>query len=789
MEQLPFRTEPNEHPGPSRFVRVAVERGVDNEGLTYRQGDTPLQPGDHVEVPLGRGDTPTGGVVIETGGPELLEGFDPARAKRVLRRTGRVLSGPMIELARWISRYYVTPLGMVIASMVPIAVKQGVGVRTKTMLRPVRDAPEPAQLPPAASRARAAIDAMDASCFPIEPADLAARCGVSNAGPINRLVREGLLERIEVEQVRVFGDRPGELIETDRAAPEPTETQRAVVEGIDASMHQKPFGVHLIRGVTGSGKTEVYIRLIERALERGRGAIVLVPEIALTPQTAGRFVARLGGEGGAGVEVLHSGLTASARHKAWARLASGDSRVVVGARSAVFAPVRNPGLIIVDEEHDTSYKQDQLPRYNARDVAIKRAQIENAHAVLGSATPSLESWHNATGDRPRYRLWEMPERVAGRLPTVRIVSPTQGDPGRDDAPTIRGGTIGIGPVLARALADTVDAGGQAILLLNRRGFAAYIACPSPGCGWSLGCEACDARMVVHRAGTRPGQHAPRGWLRCHHCLAEAKIPDRCPVCRTRLLLVGLGIQRVERELAERFGLEPGTHAARLDSDSIRHAGDYFDILDRFARGEIRVLLGTQMVAKGLDFPNVRLVGVINADTSLVQPDFRAAERTFQLVSQVSGRAGRGDDPGLVIVQTLHPDEPAIRLAAAHDFERFARTELEIRRRNAQPPITRMARIVCRDRDADAAEIRAAEIARALARTAEAEAGRAGAGRVRIDGPMPCVLSRIADHFRFEVQATAPDAATLTTLLGGLRRQGSLKSDARTAVDVDPVSLL
>ncbi|HHN77201.1 MAG TPA: primosomal protein N', partial [Phycisphaerales bacterium] len=573
MEQLSFRSEPDEQAddGPARFARVAVERGVDVEGLTYREGDTPLEPGDRVEVPLGRGNTPTGGVVIETGGPELLAGFDPERAKRVLRRTGRVLSGPMIELARWISRYYATPMGMVVASMVPVAVKQGVGVRTKSVLRRVEGATEPDRLPPAAGRAWAAIRAMDASCFPVEPADLVARCGLSNAGPLNRLVREGLLERAEVEHVRVFGDGTDALIEADQSVPTLTETQRAVVEGIDDATQRAPFGVHLIRGVTGSGKTEVYIRLIERTLARGRGAIVLVPEIALTPQTAGRFVARLGGEGG--VEVMHSGLSASARHKAWARLASGASRVAVGARSAVFAPVENPGLIIVDEEHDTSYKQDQLPRYNARDVAIKRAQIENAHAVLGSATPSLESWHNAAGERPRYRLWELPHRVAGRLPRVRIVSPMQNEPGpggdgsngdrrgeagRGEARSLFGGTIGIGPVLARALEETLDAGGQAILLLNRRGFASYVACPSPSCGWSLGCRACDARMVVHRAGARPGQHAPGGWLRCHHCLAEAKIPEKCPVCGVRLRLVGLGIQRVERELAERFGLVAGT---------------------------------------------------------------------------------------------------------------------------------------------------------------------------------------------------------------------------------------
>ncbi|MBZ0170784.1 MAG: primosomal protein N', partial [Phycisphaerales bacterium] len=356
---------------------------------------------------------------------------------------------------------------------------------------------------------------------------------------------------------------------------------------------------------------------------------------------------------------------------------------------------------------------DQLPRYNARDAAIKRAQLAGAHAVLGSATPSLESWWNATPPRPganaRFRLWELPERVAGRMPVVRIVGPREGSD-RATAHTVVDGWIGVGPVLADAMGDTLDAGGQVILLLNRRGFASYVACASANCDWSLGCDACDARMVVHKSGLRPGQHAPRGYLRCHHCLAESIIPRVCPACDGKLILMGLGIQRVERELTDRFGLEPDHDFARLDSDNMRKASDYFSLLDRFSRGELKLLLGTQMVAKGLDFPNVRLVGVINADTSLTQPDFRAAERTFQLVSQVAGRAGRGDDAGLVIVQTMHPGEPSISMAATHDFPAFARQELRARLDNGQPPITRMARVVCRDRRAEAAERDAIEIA-------------------------------------------------------------------------------
>jgi primosomal protein N' (replication factor Y) len=784
MERLPFDRRGLDAPDADsgRFVLVAVERGVEAEGLAYRAGGLDLAPGDRVEVPLGRGDARTGGLVIETGGAELLGGFDPERVKRVLRRTGSVLHPSMIPLARWIASYTITPLGMVIASMVPAAVKQSVGARTREALRPVPGAPVPEKLPPASARAWDAIRALDPARFPVDPHELVRMIGASNAGPINRLAALGLLERVSIDEVRVFGDGPASLLLPDPAPPPPlTADQARIVEGVEHARGESPFAVHLIRGVTGSGKTEVYIRLIERALDRGLGAIVLVPEIALTPQTAGRFVARLAG---AGVEVLHSGLSASTRNRAWSRLASGASRVAVGARSAVFAPIEPLGLIIVDEEHDSSYKQDQLPRYHARDVAVKRAQLCGAHAVLGSATPSLESWHNAMPPGPgraaRYRLWELPTRVSGSLPEVRIVGPREGDPG--GAGMTRGdGWIGIGPVLESAVRGTLGGGGQVILLLNRRGFASYVACPGKGCGWSLGCASCDARMVVHKAGLRPGQNAPGGFLRCHHCLGEAKMPTKCPECGARLVLMGLGIQRVEAELRDRFGLEAGRDFARLDSDSVRRAEDYFRILDRFARGELMMLLGTQMVAKGLDFPNVRLVGVVNADTALAQPDFRAAERTFQLVSQVAGRAGRGREPGLVIVQTMHPAEPCIAMAARHDYPAFAAHELGLRRMNRQPPCARLARIICRDRDADKAERSAAEIARLL---------RAGArAGVRVEGPMACVLSRVADHFRFSVEVTAPDAPGLIALLGGLRRAGMLTSDAHTAVDVDPVSLM
>ncbi|MCA9297452.1 MAG: primosomal protein N', partial [Phycisphaerales bacterium] len=414
------------------------------------------------------------------------------------------------------------------------------------------------------------------------------------------------------------------------------------------------------------------------------------------------------------------------------------------------------------------YKQDQLPRYNARDVAIKRAQDEGCPVVLGSATPSLESWANARAGR--HVLLELTERVGGaRLPRVTIV-----DLARERRASKH--LQAIGPTLANALARTLDAGGQAILLLNRRGFANYVACPSSTCGWSLSCDACDASMVLHRA-----SHLPRGEvLRCHHCLAETIVPTSCPLCARPLLLLGFGTQRVEEELRERLDLEPEA-LVRLDSDAMQKGADYFDALQAFEDGRIRVLLGTQMVAKGLDFPNVRLVGVINADTAIHLPDFRAAERTFQLVSQVAGRSGRGTDPGVVIVQTMHPEHPAIRLASAHDYVTFADEECRIRARAGFPPATRMARIVVRDPERTRAEARAHQIATTIRRLAHRD--------LVIDGPMPCPITRIAGFERVAIEVRAPSAAMLQRTLHEARATGRLTSSAQVAVDIDPIALL
>ncbi|MFM9996652.1 MAG: primosomal protein N' [Phycisphaerales bacterium] len=821
-----------------RFVRVAVERAVDrpkggsgrdsDDGLTYAlaehdEAPQPIDVGERVEVPLGRGDRRAAGVVVRVGGRELLDGLPVEKVKRVLRRTGVRLPQPLVELARWMADYYVAPLGMVLATMMPAAVKHAIGRVRRTLIEPTPDAAAQAaelRLPPSARAAWASIAAIPPGDWPIDPKALARRTGSKTLGPINRLLKLGLLRTVEREEIR---SAPAAWqrtdVEQDAPPPDtitPTPAQRRVIDGVARALGA--FSVHLLRGVTSSGKTEVYLRLIEAVLARGQTAIVLVPEISLTPQTAGRFVRRFGDR----VAVLHSGLSASQRNRQWSLASGGHAPVVVGARSAVFAPISNLGLIVVDEEHDGGYKQDQVPRYHARDAAAKRGQIESCPVLLASATPSMESWWNAggegTGDRahgtggsdetarrPRFTLWELPDRVGGgRLPDVEVIDLVEErrEAGRraeaDGGRRPSGGFPLLGTRLTRAIGETLDDGGQIILLLNRRGYARYVCCPDPACGWSLQCDHCDAAMVLHRVGGGGGKgpRLPAGELvRCHHCLAEQMVPRECPLCRKRPFTLGVGTQQLEEELTRRFATRLGARAergatnalpamARLDADTMKTARDYFDALGRFARGEVKLLLGTQMIAKGLDFPNVRLVGVVNADTALAIPDFRAAERTFQLVSQVAGRTGRGTAGGRVIVQTMNPREPAILLAARHDYRAFAAAELHVRRASALPPASRMARIVIRDPKHDAAQARAAVLTRTLE-----DAAKAHSVPARIMGPMPCPIARIAGQFRFAVEVLAPRASELHRLLSTLRLRGVLLSDTRTAVDVDPVMMM
>ncbi|BAM04606.1 replication restart helicase PriA [Phycisphaera mikurensis] len=806
------------------YVQVAVERGVDAEprGFTYAVpegvpslGD--LGVGDRVTVPLGRGDKPVQGFVVAVS-DDPPAGVEAAKIKPVRGRLGLAVKLPadLVGLAGWMSRYYACPIGMTLATMLPASVKHGTGVSVRRSYRAAEgkrgsgEAEKRGSQQKTTKLQRAILESAGAGW--VERKELLERAGAKTAGPLQKLLEAGRLEERSEEVVTGNLDAvaPPEADAAQRLEPAQRDAVNAIVSRFGS------FHVDLLHGVTGSGKTEVYLQAIAklRELEPQACVLVLVPEIALTPQTVGRFAARFGGSSGpgaAGVAVLHSGLTPGQRHAHWRRVSEGTSRIVIGARSAVFAPLPRLDLVIVDEEHDTGYKQDQLPRYHGRDVAIKRAAMaaggRGCPVVLGSATPALESYARAlpgkrrseeakkSGSQAGWSLLSLPDRVAGaKLPRVEVV-----DLARERRE--RKGVHLLSRRLEAAIAETLDGGGQVVLLLNRRGYANYIACPDAGCGWLLTCDHCDALGVYHRHDHVPagrtervsasGFRLPKGNVRCHHCGAERRLPTHCPDSGHKLSVFGMGTQRTEEELIRKFpGLLSGGGSAagaasvtRMDADAMRSAADYQRALAGFVSGETEVLLGTQMIAKGLDVANVRLVGVVSADTALNLPDFRAAERTFQLIAQVAGRAGRGRDPGTVIVQTLVPEDATIASATRHDYAGFAERELGIREEAGLPPFTRMARVVCRDLNRRKAE---AAIGAVHAELVAADAAL-GTG-VAVTPPAPCAIERVADHFRFDLRMTGADAGAIQKLLAAVRSAGHLTSNAAMAVDVDPVSM-
>lgn len=784
MSMLPFQSDMNldesAHLGSGEhLVKVAIERGLDlADGLTYRT-DQAVVAGQRVSVPVGRGNAVTDGLVLEVGGQELAQGFKLSKIKQVHSVSPVIMAPLQLRLCKWIAKYYACPIGMVLAAAIPKAVKQQTGKRSVQMLRLAAPAPEPLpKLPPTAQSAFERLKTLDPAVFPLEKTKLKEALNIRSIAPVNKLRDLGVLTESTQQVIRtpsVF-----QLLENpnDRTPPPLNQEQQCVVDGIQSTLGTS--GSHLIHGITGSGKTEVYMHLIECVIESGKTSLVLVPEIALTPQTAGRFVARFKD---AGVALLHSGLSAGARNAQWSLVESNQAKVVIGPRSAIFAPIKDLGIVLVDEEHDSSYKQDRAPRYNARDCAIVLGAMANCPVVLGSATPSLESWSNARANR--YQLWSLPNRAgSGKLPKVEVIdlakdqsNPLKSQAGKPIAfPTI-------GATLERALNETLDLGQQAILLLNRRGYASFVSSADPGCDWKLECDQCDATMVVHKSRLRTS--GGRRFVRCHHCQSEQVIPTVCPMTGKGVVQIGVGTQRAEDEilmrLGERQGLILGESFVRVDSDTMSRPSDYFDILNRFSSGQIKLMLGTQMIAKGLDFPNVTLVGVLNADTALSIPDFRAEERTFQLIAQVAGRAGRSETPGRVIVQTMNPRNAAIVLASEHNYPRFADQELKTRQECGLPPSTRMARIICRDPDFAKAKSRAQQLADALVELSDPS--------VTIEGPMECTIARISNQARWGIEILAPGPSLIQTPVSILREQGLLTSDASTIIDVDPIWLM
>ncbi len=742
-----------------RLAGVVFNRPID-QILTYRASGAlsgSLKIGQRVKVPLGRGGQHAVGYCVELDPPVPVD-LAPDRIKPILEILDPVplLDARMLELTRFMADYYACSWGQALDAVIPA------GVRGRT--------PRYARFVEATEDARKAIEEVDSAVKltdkqmsvmrlvlgEAEPRTIAevARLAKCTVGPIEALVRRGLLRVVRrrlLDGANALEREATAPAEASVARPEPTLEQRSALERISPALESGGFAPFLIHGVTGSGKTELYLSTIERVVGQGREAIVLVPEISLTPQTIRRFRRRF-----PRIAVLHSHMGDAERKRHWSRIAAGEVQVVIGARSAIFAPTRRLGLIVIDEEHETSFKQETTPRYHARDLAVKRASLEGIPILLGSATPSLESWRNA--ELGRYTLISMPSRALGQaMPAVAIIDLREEKlhPG------------GLSEPLRRATEQALADGGQVILMLNRRGYHTFVLCPR--CGQVLKCHACDVALTYHK---------DRRSLLCHTCNAERACPSACPGCQApRLHYGGLGTERLEREIATLF---PGIPLARMDSDTMTAIGSHERTLAAFKAGESRILLGTQMIAKGLDFPNVTLVGVVNADVALHLPDFRASERTFQLCAQVAGRTGRGDRPGRVLIQTYAPDHAAIRLAAAHDYESFAKLELTDREAHGLPPFGRIARIVARGPRESVVGECMAELARELlARSA---------GRVRILGPAPAPILKIRNLFRVHLQLRAGNSRPIQALL---REAAAFPAPrgVEISIDVDPMSML
>jgi primosomal protein N' (replication factor Y) len=711
-----------------------------------------IGPGAAVSVPYGRGGRIVAGLCLRV----TEQPWDHTRRPIVAVQPGTPwLSASLVELGLWVSDYYACSPWRTFTALLPAALRTA---RTKsvTYVRATSTAP-PGKL----SAQQAALLAVLGDSE-LRQADALTRAAVS-LSTLRTLRKRGLVECMTRAEpvLRTVAAPADRLQPCPEDAYDLTTGQSEAVRQLLAAFDQPdPFRVFLLFGVPGSGKTEVYVRVMREVVRRGRQATLLIPEIALTTQIVERLARRF-----QRVAVLHSQLPDRVRRETLAAIAAGEVDVVIGTRTAVFAPCPKLGLLVVDEEQETSFKNLAAPFYHARDVAIKRGQLEHVPVVLGSATPALETWHNAQ-QRPHFQLVRLPQRVPGaRLPEVRLV-----EAGRVH---LEPGHSLLSPELHDELAGTLAAGQQAILLYNRRGYAVYLRCSR--CGLMLRCESCGGHLVYHQA---------ERLLKCHRCAVRKEPPPRCldRQCDGHWQQTGLAIQRLEEDLHAAF---PQAKLLRLDSDTMRRREDYQAALHRFENGEADILLGTQMVAKGLDFPRVRLVGVIEADAALSLPDFRAAERVFQLIVQVVGRAGRREGSSLALVQAAERPPPVIGHALRLDYEAFAAEELEQRRRLAFPPWTRLVRLVL----ADPRPHRAREEAERLATALRQRAGRIHAA-LRVDPPEACVIKRRRELLRYQVLLRGPQSASVQRLIEEAGREKELAPRVkRFTIDVDPVDLL
>jgi primosomal protein N' (replication factor Y) len=704
-----------------------------------------LVPGVRVKVPFGRSSTV--GVLVDTAGETLVEEARLKKAWQVID-TEPMIPSDIMNLARWASSYYHHPLGEVLSTALPVLLRKGAaaepeGVRSWQLTasgqalssEELRPAPRQAalhallrRLPEGARREQ----------LEEQPGDW--------QGALRAMIEKGWV-RVHKQAVLVAPD-------TERDAPHPLNIpQQQAVDALCTGLGIfQPF---LLHGVTGSGKTEVYLRVIEQVLERDEQALVLVPEIGLTPQLIERFRRRFP----VPLAVLHSSLSDRERLNAWLAAREGAASIVIGTRSAVFTPLRKPGIIIVDEEHDPSFKQHEGFRYSARDLAVMRARSARIPVVLASATPSLESLYNAL--QSRYRLLELPERAGSAIHPHMNLLDVRGEPMED----------GLSEALLQHMRQHLQRGGQVLLFLNRRGYAPTLLCHD--CGWVAECHRCDSHMTYHQGHNR---------LRCHHCGSERPVDVSCPACGSvDLRPVGQGTERIEQTLQKHF---PDIGMVRIDRDSTRRKGAMQSKLDSIKSGASRILIGTQMLAKGHDFPDVTLVGMVDSDQGLFSADFRASERMAQLVLQVAGRAGRADKPGEVLIQTHHPDHPLLQLLVGQDYGRFAKAALVERQEAGLPPYSNLALL--------RAEANTREPPRRFLEQALERAQQYDLTKVQVFGPVPAPMERRKGRYRAQLLLQAEQRADLHSVLKGWVMDLEQIKEARKvrwSLDVDPMDML
>ena len=701
------------------------------------------------------------GIVGEVGAPK---DFPLEKLKSVVQvlHPFPALTPDLLGLAHWMAGYYACGLDSIIETMIPVAVRRGAGLKNEKSLAVARRLPgeELAALEKRAPQQAKLYRLLAQQFRPQKKSLVLARLGVT-AAVATALVKRGVLreETNRIERIAYSDDHAaGELV---AAQPHVLNSeQAAAVAALDASFAADKFSVSLLHGVTGSGKTEVYLRAIDRALRAGGGVVFLVPEVALTPQTVARLRSRLEAIAPAHrCVVWHSHLSEGERLDGWLALATGEARVVVGARSAVFAPVQNLRLIVVDEEHEPAYKQDETPRYHGRDVAVMRAKLAGAVALLGSATPSLESYANAQAGK--YQLLELPQRVDSRqLPHIDIVDLRIEAAKQRTLPALSG-------KLVAAMQARFERREQTILFINRRGYSSSMLCTK--CGHVEECRHCSIAMTYHRTDET---------LRCHLCGDQKNAPVRCPKCGApEIRWKGLGTQRVEEAVKR---VLPRARVERMDSDTMSKKNRFREILSQFRAGKIDVLVGTQMIGKGLDFPNVTLVGLVDADISMHVPDFRANERTFQLLVQVAGRAGRGDRAGEVLVQTFTPQAEAIQFSRHADYAGFAAAELKMRKEFHYPPTRHLIHHLFRGPNPEKLKFFAEQWAKLVEKNLGA--------RVDLRGPAPSPIEKIKDEYRWQLWYFTNAVTKVVPELAKLRAAFAWPHDITQVLDVDPVNL-